>query len=78
MKIQLTLSAEQLTIIAETLCYYRVHTRLDEEPSAKCYNDPVWKEHFNNLQKNVAVRILTYSDLIDKMENTIQNLKNML
>lgn len=47
MKIQLTLSAEQLTIIAETLCYYRVHTRLDEETSAKCYNDPVWKELSN-------------------------------
>lgn len=44
----------------------------------KRVDDPLWKEHFNNLQKNVAVRILTYSDLIDKMENTIQNLKNML
>lgn len=47
MKIQLTLSAEQLTIIAETLCYYRVHTRIDKVTSAKCHNDPVWKELSN-------------------------------
>jgi hypothetical protein len=47
MKIQLTFSAEQLTIMAETLCNYRVHTRLDKETSAKCYNDPVWKELSN-------------------------------
>lgn len=44
MKVQLTLSPEQLAIIANALCYFRVQTRFDEETSAKCYNDPIWKE----------------------------------
>lgn len=44
MKVQLTLSPEQLAIIAKALCYFRVKTRFDEEPDAGCYDDPIWKE----------------------------------
>jgi hypothetical protein len=41
-------------------------------------NDKVWKQHFNDLQKSINVKILTYNDLIDKMNNTILNLDNLL
>lgn len=44
MKVQLTLSPEQLAIIANALCYFRVQTRFDKETSDQCYNDPIWKE----------------------------------
>ena len=42
MKIQLTLSPEQLAIIAKALCYLRVAGI--EGTSALYYNDPIWKE----------------------------------
>jgi len=44
MKVQLTLSPEQLAIIAKALCYFRATYQFDEETSALCYNDPIWKE----------------------------------
>lgn len=41
MKVQLTLSPEQLAIIAKALCYLRVAGR---EGVDLYYNDPIWKE----------------------------------
>lgn len=38
MKVQLTLSPEQLAIIAKALCYFR------SARTALYYNDPIWKE----------------------------------
>jgi len=38
MKVQLTLSPEQLAIIAKALCYFK------EEGVDLYYNDPIWKE----------------------------------
>lgn len=38
MKVQLTLSPEQLAIIAKALCY------LSAARTALYYNDPIWKE----------------------------------
>ena len=38
MKVQLTLSPEQLAIIAKALCYLR------SARTALYYNDPIWKE----------------------------------
>lgn len=45
MKVQLTLSPEQLAIIAKALCYFRVQTKFDEELAiAGGCDDPIWKE----------------------------------
>jgi hypothetical protein len=41
-------------------------------------DDDVWKANFKDLQANLSVRIWTYTDLIDRMENTIRNLKENL
>ena len=41
-------------------------------------NDEVWKENFQDLKDNLNIKILTYNDLIDKMSNTIKNLKENL
>jgi hypothetical protein len=38
MKVQLTLSPEQLAIIAKALCYFH------SARTALYYNDPIWKE----------------------------------
>ena len=41
-------------------------------------NNNVWKQNFEDLKDNLKVRIWTYTDLIDKMTNTIRNLKENL
>jgi hypothetical protein len=41
-------------------------------------NDLVWKENFNGFCDSMSIKIWTYNDLIDKMENTIQNLEENL
>ncbi len=43
-------------------------------------NDPVWQEHFLSLKRNLSgtIEILTYTDLIQKIETTIENLKDNL
>jgi len=38
-------------------------------------DDAVWKKHFEDLKKNLNIKILTYNDLIDKLDNTIKNLE---
>jgi len=42
--------------------------------------DPVWLRHFLNLRRNLSstIEILTYTDLIQKLETTISNLKENL
>ena len=42
--------------------------------------DPVWSEHFLSLRKNLSstIEILTYTDLVQKLETTIKNLKENL
>lgn len=42
--------------------------------------DPVWLEHFLNLRRNLSstIEILTYTDLIQKLETIIKNLKDNL
>ena len=42
-------------------------------------DSPVWKENLNNLRNTlVGVEICTYTDLINKLENTVQNLEETL
>jgi len=41
-------------------------------------NDEVWKQNFKDLQKHIDVKILTYNDLLDKMNNTIVNIENLI
>lgn len=43
-------------------------------------DDSVWVRHFSNLKRNLSssIEILTYSDLILKLETTLNNLKNNL
>lgn len=43
-------------------------------------DDAVWNRHFSNLKRNLSssIEILTYSDLILKLETTLDNLKNNL
>ncbi|SDX50697.1 Shedu anti-phage system protein SduA domain-containing protein [Aequorivita viscosa] len=38
----------------------------------------VWKENFQDLKDNIGIKIWTYNDLIDRMTNTIRNLKENL
>ncbi|MEO9513241.1 MAG: Shedu anti-phage system protein SduA domain-containing protein [Flavobacteriaceae bacterium] len=38
----------------------------------------VWKENFKDLKNNIGIKIWTYNDLIDRMTNTIRNLKENL
>jgi hypothetical protein len=40
--------------------------------------DEVWKKHFQNLIENIKIKIYTYDDLIDKMDNTIKNLDKLI
>ena len=40
--------------------------------------DPLWKENFQMLKSNLNIELLTYTDLIDKMKNTIGNLEENL
>jgi hypothetical protein len=40
--------------------------------------DDVWKENHYSLCENLKIKIWTYSDLIDKMENTIKNIEENL
>ena len=40
--------------------------------------DDVWKENFQSLKSSLAIELLTYSDLIDRLKNTIKNLENSL
>ena len=42
--------------------------------------DPVWLGHFSNLRRNLSstIEILTYTDLIDKLDITIKNLRENL
>ena len=44
----------------------------------KNQHNEVWKRNFQDLKENLKVKILTYDDLIQKMENTIKNLKENL
>jgi hypothetical protein len=37
--------------------------------------DPVWKENFNYLKESLNIELWTYTDLIDKLQNTIINLR---
>ena len=41
-------------------------------------DDDVWKENFQMIKSNLMVELYTYSDLIDKLENTIKNLEDGL
>lgn len=41
-------------------------------------DDIVWKENYHSLCESFKLKILTYSDLIDKMENTIKNIEENL
>ena len=43
-------------------------------------DDIVWSEHFLSLRKNLSstIEILTYTDLVQKLETTIKNLKENL
>lgn len=43
-------------------------------------NDPLWKNHFLSFKNSLSssVEIITYTDLIDKIDTTIKNLKNNL
>jgi len=41
-------------------------------------NSEVWKENFEDLKDNIGIKIWTYNDLIDRMSNTIKNLKENL
>jgi hypothetical protein len=50
-------------------CIIVIGTRKDDE---------VWKENFQSLCDSFSIRIMTYSDLIDKMENTIRNIEENL
>ena len=40
--------------------------------------DRVWKENFKELKSHLNLELYTYTDLIDKLENTIRNLENSL
>lgn len=54
-----------------TKCLIVIGTKVD---------NPIWSEHFLNLRKNLsgAIEILTYTDLIQKIETVIKNLKDNL
>jgi hypothetical protein len=41
-------------------------------------DDVVWKENHQSLCESLKIKILTYTDLIDKMENTIRNIEENL
>lgn len=43
-------------------------------------DDTVWSEHFSSLRKNLSstIEILTYTDLVQKLETTISNLRENL
>jgi len=43
-------------------------------------NDPIWNNHFQDLKSSLSnnLEILTYTDLIDKLDVTIQNLEDNL
>lgn len=38
-------------------------------------NDQVWSENFEALKNSISIEIWTYTDLIDKLQNTISNLE---
>jgi hypothetical protein len=40
--------------------------------------DDVWKENFQSLCENLKIKLWTYTDLLDKMENTIKNIEENL
>ncbi len=40
--------------------------------------DDVWKANFQSLCESLKIKILTYTDLIDKMDNAIKNLSENL
>ncbi len=41
-------------------------------------DDDVWKENFQLLKSNLLVELYTYTDLVDKLKNTIKNLEESL
>lgn len=41
-------------------------------------NNNTWKQNFEDLKDNLKVKIWTYTDLVDRMANTIKNLKENL
>ncbi len=41
-------------------------------------DDPVWKENFHDLKNSLKIELLTYSDLLDRLDNTIKNLESTL
>ena len=41
-------------------------------------DDELWKSNFKNLKDNLKIKIYTYDDLIDKLNNTIHNLETSL
>jgi hypothetical protein len=42
--------------------------------------DPVWEDHYSNLRKTLSnsIEIMTYTDLVQKLDTTIKNLKENL
>lgn len=40
--------------------------------------DKVWKENFQSLLESLKIKIWTYTDLIEKMDNTIHNIEQNL
>lgn len=40
--------------------------------------DDLWRENYKSLCDHISIKILTYTDLIEKMENTIHNLEQNL
>lgn len=56
-----------------------------KKPVSKCVivigknkEDDVWKDNFNRLKGSMNIEISTYTDLIDKLQNTIKNLEENL
>lgn len=40
--------------------------------------DTVWKQNFQHLKESLNIELYTYSDLIDRLDNTIKNLEQSL
>ena len=58
---------------------------IDKKRISKCIivvgtrkNDPVWKENLDSLTSSLNIELCTYTDLIDRLDNTIMNLEQSL
>ena len=58
---------------------------IDKKRISKCIivvgtrqEDEVWKENFQSLKSSINIELYTYSDLIDRLDNTIKNLEQTL